>query len=196
MPIASGGGGGGGTTVVTQRKTTTKTVSNTVTETDLLNGEFSVAAGKLGTTGHLFLSAWGTALNNSGATQNAAELKLKLGATTLFDTGNAVANGWAANASAFDWFVFAEIMNTATNAQVANFKAKVDPLTNASIAPGFATGTGIMESAGASHGLFANGIGSSAVDTTSSQTLQLTVILPTNLVTVTYALTGAFYYIL
>jgi hypothetical protein len=92
------------------RKTTSKQVVNTVTETDLLHGEITIAAGLMGTNGVLRFTAWGDQINNSGATQSTPRLKLKLGATTLLDT-NVVAAVWSTNAARWGWRITVEIIN-------------------------------------------------------------------------------------
>lgn len=100
------------------RKTTAKTVNTSVAETDLLNGEITIGAGVLGTSGLLRLTAWGDFLNNAGAA-NRPQLKLKLGGTTLIDIGAGAST--TASATRFGWRVVAEIMNEgAANAQLAN----------------------------------------------------------------------------
>src|SRR5690242_21569013 len=50
--------------LVIARKTTAKDVVNSVAETDLLNGEITVAGGQIGATGKLILTAYGDCLNN------------------------------------------------------------------------------------------------------------------------------------
>src|SRR3954452_23788589 len=69
------------------RKTTAKTVNTTVTETDLLNGEFNLSAGALGTTGKMRILAWGDCLNNTGAAVNMPRFRFKLGGNVFIDTG-------------------------------------------------------------------------------------------------------------
>ena len=109
----------------TYRKTTPKTVNTTVTETDLLNGEITVGAGVLGTTSVLRLTAWGDWLQNSGGGLAWPRFKLKLGATTIIDTG---AGPVQVTSSALrgGWKIVAEIMNLgATNSQWANIDGKI-----------------------------------------------------------------------
>lgn len=194
MPLISPGGGGGGTTITTARKTTAKSVTNSIAETDLFNGEFTVAANSIGATGHLFGYAYGDALNNV-ATENLPRLKLKLGATTIFDTG-APANGWSQNAASFGWWVEFDIQNTAANAQVCKIKGVVSPIAPASIGPAFTTGEGIVWSSAAGSPVNINGYNTAAVDTTASQALVLSIILPVANASCTYTLTDGFYYIL
>jgi hypothetical protein len=80
------------------RKTTEKDVVNTTVETDLLNGEVTIGAGVLGTTGAVRVTAVIDYLNNTGSNQNLT-WKVKLGATTIFGdlivrTTNANRNPW------------------------------------------------------------------------------------------------------
>lgn len=65
------------------RKLTEKDVVNTVTETDLLNGEISIAAGEMVTNKTVRCTILGDYLNNSGANRT-LDLAVKLGATTLW----------------------------------------------------------------------------------------------------------------
>ena len=65
------------------RKTTEKDIVNTTTETDLLNGEVTVAAGVMSTNKMLRAVLVGDYLNNSGSQPNQT-VKIKLGATDLW----------------------------------------------------------------------------------------------------------------
>lgn len=187
-------GGSGGTTITSYRKTTQKSVTGTLVETDLFNGEITVAANAIGTTGHLFGRAYGDAINNV-ATENLPRIKLKLGATTIFDTG-APANGWAQNAGTFGWWMDFDIQNTATNAQVCKINGVVCPLAAAAIGPAFTTGEGIIQSAGANNPVYIAGYNTAAEDTTASKALVLSVILPVSNVACIYTLDNAIVWIL
>lgn len=68
---------------VRYRKVTEKDVVNTVTETDLLNGEITIAAGVMSTNRMLQASLLIDYLNNTGGNQDIA-LAIKLGGTTLW----------------------------------------------------------------------------------------------------------------
>lgn len=68
------------------RKTTAKTVNNTVTETDLLNGEITLGAGVPGTTGMVRLTLLLDGLNNSGGAVTWT-FKVKFGGSTIFGAG-------------------------------------------------------------------------------------------------------------
>jgi hypothetical protein len=105
----------------TYRKTTAKAVNTTTAGTDLLNGEITVGAGVLGTTGVLRLTAFGDWLQNSGGAAAAPRFQLVLGGTTIFDTG-ALAVTFANNASRFGWEINAKIVNTGSaSAQASTF---------------------------------------------------------------------------
>lgn len=159
------------------RKATTKSVVNSTAETDLLNGEISVAAGALGSTGILRLTAWGNALFFTGGTVGLPRFKLKLGATTLFDTNTVAALIGSAN-SAVPWRVVAEIANTATNAQNSNFALRLGTVNGAAGSTFFTTGFGIYLQPAAVGGVgITTADGESfgtAVDTTVSNALALT----------------------
>jgi len=172
----------------TYRKVTAKTVNNTTTETDLLNGEITIAAGILGASNMLRLVAKGDWLNNAGRL-SVARFKLKLGSTVLFDTGTSVGD-MNATATRYGWRVEAEVVNLGiTNSQSCSFVLDGTQLLNPSEYSGsvaFATGEGSVGWLGeggsgtarisAIHGQAWN---SGSVDTTVNQGLALTVILPT-----------------
>lgn len=68
---------------VSFRKTTAKAVTNTVADTDLLNGEITIPANEMGTDGLLRLTAWGDWEQDSGSGSDVMIFTLKLGGTTL-----------------------------------------------------------------------------------------------------------------
>lgn len=172
-------------TPLTYRKTTAKQVVNTTTETDLLNGEITIAANALGTTGMLRLTAFGDWKQFSGASVNSLVWKLKLGATTIIATtsGSAVITS---NAGRFGWKVVAEIMNLgAANSQWTNYSGVVTTFdAQGNIQPPFTTGEGATQTSSASGSaqhsalITDEGGNATAVDTTASQALALTVTLP------------------
>lgn len=182
------------------KKTTPKDVANTVTETDLLNGEFALGAGLIGTSGILRLTAWGDHELNGSA--NAPQWRLKLGATTLVDTGSF---GWQAlGTNRTGWKLVAEIMNLgATNIQRVNFLLVGaadyvgNGVANNARLGGFVTGDGAYQlwgnmtsgSKGAQY--MAQGGNAGAVDMTASQVLALTVTNPAALATYDVKLIGA-----
>ena len=173
------------------RKVTAKQVVNSIAETDLLNGEITVGAGVLGTTGVLRLTAWGDAVNNSGAGQNFPRFKAKLGATTLIDSG--VVNQWLSSAARFMWRVSLEVMNlNAANSQWSTLIQDLGgPSIGATAAVGATTGEGnnnVQVTINQGRIVEAN---STAVDTTASQVLAYTVTLPVANAALDWTLKGA-----
>lgn len=163
------------------RKTTAKTVNNTVTETDLLNGEVTIDAGAVSTNRMLRMVAWGDLLNNTGATQHLPRFKLGLGATTLLDTGSdGGVIGWLADTARRPWKIEAEVLNLgAANSQWATIRGEIYLDSSASNHVAFTTGEGQYESGTASRHVSFLGANSAAVDTTAAVALVLSVILPT-----------------
>lgn len=160
------------------RKSTAKTVNNTVVETDLFNGEITIAAGALGATGIARISAFGDVFNNSGAT-GGHRWKLKLGGTTLIDTG--LISQLIAGTTRWGWRLRAEIANSAANVQAISFDLLQAINTGggqASVV--FTTGEGVYSwGAGAAGGYYptalAIGMATAAKDTSVAQALELTV---------------------
>lgn len=159
------------------RKLTLKQVVNTVAETDLLNGEITVGAGAMSTNRQLRLKAFGSLTQNSGGAQVFPRLKLKLGATTLIDTGTASAS-WATQTWTGAWSLEALITNAgAANSQVASLNLMAALAVGGATAGLPTTGFGIYGATG--DDLLKAVMGNTAaVDTTVAQALALTVILP------------------
>lgn len=170
------------------RKSTAKTVSNTTTETDLLNGEITVAANAMGTNKTLRLTAHGNLINNTGSTAALPRFKLKLGSTVLADTG-ALASGWEASAIEGSFRIVAEIENLgATNSQWSNLSVSLAD-SFFSVSAFASVGVGVYS---ATANLAAAQIGNnSSIDTTASQSLVLSVILPVASASVQVNLTSA-----
>jgi hypothetical protein len=193
-----GGGAAGLNTVKPQKKTTARVInggSAGTAEYDLLNGEFAVAAGSMGASGALRLTAWGDSLANAGVLSG-FRFKLKLGATTLLDTG--VGNPGqmlSSDANRYGWRIQAEILNLgATNAQWATILGNFVNTPNNGGVASFAVGEGryVAGNGGAPQALtqFVGGnIG--AVDTTVAQALALSVILPASSASLEIKLLGA-----
>jgi hypothetical protein len=164
------------------RKSTTKTVNTTTAATDLLNGEITIGAGVMGTTGVLRLTAWGDHLQNSGGNAAPQRFQLILGGTTLLDTNTG--GGSVSNAARGSWRVVAEIMNLgAANSQMSSLDVKITTRGNinpAEMVSGFTTGTGSYQNVMAGgDGLMYQGHGvnpSTAVDTSAAKLLELKVI--------------------
>lgn len=182
-------------------KTTTKTVNGGVdgtAETDLFAGEFTIAAGSMGTVGVAAIRAAGEILNSSGATQAAPRFKLKLGGTVLIDTG-ATPGMWTSNASRWGLVLDAWIQNVATNSQVCAIELTLAANTMTAAIAGFATGTGTyrgQELSGVAAEGLAVGSGTGAVDTTLDRLLEFSVILPAASGSVEVELRSAFVEIL
>lgn len=163
----------------TYRKVTTQTVNTTVSATDLLNGEITLAAGVLGTTGVARFTAWGDGLQNSGGTAAPPRFQLKLGGTTILDTGTS--GTLNAGTERGSWKVEATIANqNATGTQYVDMLLTFAPghqlatqTTNA-----FTTGNGVYEGdTGVVFGVLqAKGGAASSKDSTGALTLILNVI--------------------
>jgi hypothetical protein len=160
------------------RKTTAKVVANTVTETDLLNGEITIDAGAMSTNRMLRITASGDLINNTGGTVGTPRLKLKLGSNTLIDT-NTIAAVWATSASRFPWKIETLIQNLgAANSQWTDFLifATFNAVSGQN---GLTTGEGIGGTLSTTASWDIHGGIASAVDTTAAQALVLTVTLAT-----------------
>lgn len=161
----------------TYRKNSILAVANTITETDLLNGEITIGAGVMGTNRLLRLTAAGDLIQNGGGAQALPRFKLKLGASTLIDTST-VAGSWSTSAARYAWRVLCEVGNLgAANSQWTSFRLDYCGSIVAGFAQ-FATGEGLYWANGVGDTVQAFAGGSSAVDTTAAQALALTVILP------------------
>lgn len=178
------------------RKTTAKTVTDTVTDTDLLNGEISVAANALVTTGLLRLTAWGDWLTNTGSSTDLPRFKLKLGSTptVVLDTnvtGTAVATS---GATRYGWRIIAEVMNLgAANSQWVTIGLEIGYARAATGGAVFATGEGVYDAIRPSGPAVARALGanSAAIDTTAPMAVLLTVINPSATATCETKLYGA-----
>ena len=160
-------------------KTTAKTVNTTITDTDLLNGEFTLKANMLGTDRGLRLTAWGDHLNNAGSIA-IPRFSFKLGGTTIFDTGTG-GNTSGISTARRGWRVAVELMNLgATNSQWCNLLGHVPiAAANTGGVGAFVTGEGTTGSTSAGGQAFAvsmQGGASAAIDTTADQALVLSVI--------------------
>lgn len=163
------------------RKTSPKQVVNSAVETDLLNSEITVGAGVLGTNGVLRLTAWGDMVNNTGGTQSTPRWKVKLGASTLLDSG-IMGAVWTSSATRAMWRLGIEIAElNATNAQWASMSLEHNAGLGANAIVFFTTGTGQYQAfvTAAGWGFWkAEGGGAGTVDTTTAQALAVTVTLP------------------
>ncbi len=154
--------------VSSQRKTSSKTVNNSVADTDLLNGEFTLKANTLGTTGRARLWLSGDWLNNTGSAHNPPAFKLKLGGTTLLDTGNSASLSASANRGA--WELYCNLMNLgATGSQ----EVGINGMLYAGVDKNFSTGNGCYS---ATKVLNLVGRNNGSVDTTADQALVFSVV--------------------
>lgn len=164
---------------IVYKKNTTKILNNTVAETDLLNGEITIAANALGATGFLRLTMHGDLLNNTGAAQTVPRFRVKLGATTLMDSSS-LGNMTAAGGIRYPWSAEVLLNNqNATNVQYASFKFCLIGGSAGITATTFATGIGYgyVDTASGGVGPFMyQGGGSSAEDTTASKALVVTAV--------------------
>ena len=144
-------------------------VTNTTTETDLFGSAISIGANALNANGIAIIHASGTYLNNTAGGQT-IRLKIKLGATTIWDsTGPPLLN----SANTRGWSIWICIKNNgATNAQLLSGGLGIsEPAAAPTAGTGPITGLGSSTSAA-----IANPGGTAAEDTTSAKTVAFTVI--------------------
>jgi hypothetical protein len=108
--------------VQTYRKNTPKTVNTTVTATDLLNAEITIAANAMRATSFCQITAFGDWLQNSGGLSAPPRFQLVLGGTTIIDTG-ALSATVVASATRGLWRISALIAAAnSTGAQVTSWE--------------------------------------------------------------------------
>lgn len=169
------------------RKTTSKTVTNTVAETDLLNGEVTIGAGVLGTTGMMRLRLFLDILNNSGGAAT-WRFKVKLGGTAVFDSGAvSVPNQGASRTGMTLDF---DLLNAgAANTNTCKVRCAVPAV---SIAGSGGLGTGNPTDIGTGEKwTLIEASAPSAIDTASSKLLEVTVTHGTAAATIETKLYGA-----
>lgn len=165
-------------------KTTAKVV-NTNVETDLLNGEFTLAAGDLGTNRLMRLLAWGDFVCNSGGAQAPPRFRFKMGSgpTTVLDTNTGATIGNSSGRGS--WRISIELQALgATNSQWAKLIGELIQPANGGVGAAggatFATGKGVYVVASAAGGnafdVAMRGGDAAAIDTTASQAVLLTVL--------------------
>lgn len=149
----------------TYRKSTSKTVNTLGTAADLLNGEITLAAGVLGTTGVMRLTAIGDYLNNSGGTVTMPRIQLSLGGAVLLDTGTTAAT-IGTTATRGGWRLIAEIGNTGSaSTQWASLVWEIVTPNGSTANNAFTTGEGFYVTAPATGNL------AKAVGTTNAGTV-------------------------
>lgn len=183
------------TSTVVARKTADKAVTNSVTETDLLNGEFTVAAGAMSTNKLVRVTAWGDFTNNSGAARDLPRFKVKLGATptTVIDISPTAGSlNASASISKRGWKFVIEIMNkAATNSQTIWLGGDLQFVPAAALNSNFAAATGVGAlNVVAGVGMYMVG-NIATIDTTAAMSVQFAVINPTAVATYETALRGA-----
>jgi hypothetical protein len=161
------------------RKTTAKVVANTVTETDLLNGEITIDAGAMSTNRMLRLTALGDSINNTGGTVAIPRIKLKLGATTIIDS-NVLAAVWGTSTNRLPWRFDVLIQNLgAANSQWSDLSFRQSIAGGIAGVAAMTTGEGVTVTTASNNVWEIRAAGTSAVDTTAAQALALTTTLAT-----------------
>lgn len=165
------------------RKNTSTAVNTTVAATDLLAGAFTVPANAMGVSSFLRLTASGDWLNNTGGATTLPRFQLVLGGTTLIDTGSPAAPTVGSGALRAGWTLEATITaENATNLQTVSFRLFLagGQLDTTAGGANFTTGTGMYQSDSSGGSAPTNnkalGVGTGALDMTTSKTLVLNVI--------------------
>lgn len=142
------------------RKVTVKDVVSTTTETDLLNGEITVAAGLMSTNRMLRAVLLADYLNDTGVSRNLT-LKVKLGATTLWGELQAVATSATRRVLAIEF--------TIANLGAANSQFLCGTVFYSNPTAGSVAGIGDLDGIGGSPVS-----GTAAEDTTAAKALAVT----------------------
>lgn len=164
------------------RKVTSKAVNTSVAATDLLNGEITIAANILGTTGMLRATLMGDFLQNVGSVQTIQNFQVVFGGTTQLDTGTGAAIKVPTSATRGWWNAVIEIQNLTAATQVISLKTflTTGPGVGAySVSSGsnFTTGAGTFALLGGlNDAAFAIGGAKGTIDTTTNKTLVFNVI--------------------
>jgi len=167
------------------KKVTAKAVSGTVTETDLLNGQFTLGTPALGATGILTLDLWGDYVQNIANNTALPVLKVKLGSSVLFQWQPLLNIAQSLqSASRWGWNYRCIIANAnATNSQTASISGMWAFSTASTGSPGanastITTGEGshsLVYFAGGGVGVeYLHAYNSSSVDMTASQAVTFT----------------------
>ena len=158
-------------------KATTKTVTSTVTETDLFNAEINIPASQTGTMQRLDGWADIDIKNNTGAAVNCPRFKLKFDGTALLDTGALAGTPIAASATRGAGQIFFTIKqkDNAAAQEITMWGVIVD-----GAKANFTTGSGVYSILGTSSGEMFHGRNTGNVNMTSARALSLTVINPSS----------------
>jgi hypothetical protein len=156
--------------VAVYHKTTAKDVTNTLTETDLLNAEITIPGGTIGTTGVVRAVLLGDYLNN-GASEAPPDLRVKLGGTELWHAAAANQSVLNSNASRRPFYMEFLIHNLgAENSQyLAGFVFLGSPGGTAGLGGGLDIAGAVLGDGGS----FSSS-GASSVDTSASCALLVT----------------------
>jgi hypothetical protein len=160
---------------VLDSKTSSTTISNTVTETAIYS--YTIPGGTLGASDALSLTLLSEFLNNSGTTRGFT-IRVKFGGSTVIDfsTGNNFGSSATRRVGSIEILVNAR---GSTSAQMVTLSASVPVLT-----PVFGTvNTGTGTTMSTADNTLRLHSGALSVDTTSNQTLEVTIELSTNLST-------------
>lgn len=158
------------------RKTTSKAVNSTTGKTDLLNGEFNLPAGAMGTDKVVRLTAWGDWKQNAGSSKDIPRFSVDLGTTggggggaTLIDTGNIGFAVCLNLTNRYPWRIVCEIRNLGSaSSQEATFAGRLMYAYDSGTASAaFVTGTGFTY-ADANVTVTYDGYGTGSVDTASA----------------------------
>lgn len=169
-------------TTILYRKETAKEVKQSVAETDLLNGEFTIPANSMGSHRRAVLLLEGTILNNTGGGKQPPRFKLKLGGTTLFDIDGSAAGITAINADPTEgpWWALVEIkQQAATSSQEVTIDGAIAD-GNDVIDGSFPVGLGYLDDRSQPHSRWFFGRTASSVDMTADRALAWTVINAAN----------------
>jgi hypothetical protein len=161
---------------IVYRKVTEKDVVNTVTETDLLNGEITVAAGAMSTNKTVRVSLAGDYLNNTASDQTLT-LAIKFGGTTLWaDTISSIVS--SATRRAFR--VVFEITNLNANNVQSMAGVLFGSIGSATTGLGDAATSMTNWNVGGHQATVFGSNGTHALDTSTSKLLELTATHSTN----------------
>ena len=144
------------------RKTTSVTVASSGPSTwvDLLNGEFTLPAGAMGTDKIVRLSAWGDWKQHSTASKDLPAFRLGLGGTTLLDTDTTAVGAAADSTSRYGWRIVCEIQNLGSaSIQWATLVGTIVYVYNAAGYTDFTSGGGVTTASSQGRGAYQGGLG-------------------------------------
>ncbi len=177
----------GGTTINYYRKVTQKDVTNTTTETDLLNGEITITGNQMGASGTLRAVILGDYLNNA-ATEGPPVIAVKLGGTTMWKPSSGDLSSLTSSANRRPLYMTFTIQNLgATNSQyMAGFAAIGNRFPTTGLGDAWDVGANLGDL-----GAFSSSTGV-AIDTTANCLLEVTATFGTATTTRSIRLNAAF----